>query len=125
MKHRISDQQSVDEYISAYPEQVQQKLSKIRATIKELAPTAIEKIAYGIPTFWLNGNLVHYAAYKSHIGFYPTPSGMEGFKEELSNYKTSKGTVLFPLDKPIPLSLIKKIVKYRVAETLKKLGKGK
>jgi uncharacterized protein YdhG (YjbR/CyaY superfamily) len=125
MKNNISSPKSIDEYISAYPEPVQQVLAKIRTTIKELAPTAIEKIAYGIPTFWLNENLVHFAAYKSHIGFYPTSSGIEAFKEDLSKYKTSRGTVQFPLDKPIPLPLIKKMVKYRVAETQKKSGKRK
>ncbi|MCL5807719.1 MAG: DUF1801 domain-containing protein [Deltaproteobacteria bacterium] len=123
MNQRISGSKSVDEYIAAFPEPVQQILEKIRETIKELAPAAIEKIAYGIPTFWLNENLVHFAAFKSHIGFYPTPSGIEAFKDELSTFKTSKGAVQFPIDKPIPLSLIKKIVKYRVATTNKNVGK--
>jgi uncharacterized protein YdhG (YjbR/CyaY superfamily) len=125
MKNNVSSPKSIDEYISAYPEPVQQVLAKIRKTIKELAPTAIEKIAYGIPTFWLNENLVHFAAYKSHIGFYPTSSGIQAFKNELSKFKTSRGTVQFPIDKPIPFPLIKKIVKYRVAETTKNTGKGK
>ena len=125
MNERMSGSKSVDEYISSFPEPVQQILEKIRETIKELAPAAIEKIAYGIPTFWLNENLVHFAAFKSHIGFYPSPSGIEAFKDELSKFKTSKGAVQFPIDKPIPLSLIKKIVKYRVATTNKNVGKGK
>ena len=125
MNERMSGSKSVDEYIASFPEPVQQILEKIRETIKELAPAAIEKIAYGIPTFWLNENLVHFAAFKSHIGFYPSPSGIEAFKDELSKFKTSKGAVQFPIDKPIPLSLIKKIVKYRVATTNKNVGKGK
>ncbi len=111
---------TIDEYIALFPKDVQAILEKIRATIKKSAPTAQETINYQIPTFTINGNLVHFAAFKSHIGFYPTPSGVEKFKEELSIYEGAKGSVKFPLDKPIPYTLIGKIVKFRVKETLEK-----
>ena len=107
---------AVDEYISKFQDEVQQILREVRQAIKEAAPEAEEKISYQMPTFYLKGNLVHFAACKNHIGFYPTPSGIEAFKEELSVYKGAKGSVQFPLNKPIPLELIKKIVKYRVNE---------
>jgi len=99
---------------------VQPILVKIRAVIKESAPGAVEKISYQIPAFYLNGNLVYFGIHEHHIGFYPTPSGSEAFKEELSRYKGAKGSVQFPLDEPIPYELISKIVKFRVAENLKK-----
>ncbi|NEU32101.1 hypothetical protein GN156_15195 [bacterium LRH843] len=107
---------SIDEYILQYPEDIQEILKALRKVIKESAPNAEEKISYGMPTFVLNGNLVHFAAFKNHIGFYPAPSGINTFKEELSGYKTSKGAVQFPLGKPIPYELISKIVKFRVDE---------
>ena len=107
---------SVDEYITSFPKDVQKKLESIRQIINKSAPEAEETINYQIPTFKLNGNLVHFAAFKNHIGFYPAPSGLKAFKKEISSYKSSKGSVQFPLDKPIPLTLIKKIVKYRVKE---------
>lgn len=107
----------IDQYISTFPEDVQVILENIRKTVHEVAPDAIEAISYQMPTFKLKGNLVHFAAYKKHIGFYPTPGGLSGFKEELSEYPTSKGAVQFPLDRPIPYDLIKRIVKYRVEET--------
>ena len=88
--------------------------------IKEAAPEATEKISYQMPTFYLHGNLVHFAAYKEHIGFYLSPSGIEAFKEEISSYKWAKGSVQFPLDKPIPYDLIRRITAYRVAENLEK-----
>lgn len=112
--------QNIDEYIALFPKDVQEILEKIRITIKKAAPTAQETINYQMPTFTLHGNLVHFAAYKNHIGFYPTPSGIENFKKELSVYEGAKGSVKFPLDKPIPYTLIGKIVKFRVKETLKK-----
>ena len=112
--------QNIDEYIALFPKDVQEILEKIRVTIKKAAPTAQETINYQMPTFTLHGNLVHFAAYKNHIGFYPTPSGIENFKKELSVYEGAKGSVKFPLDKPIPYTLIDKIVKFRVKETLKK-----
>lgn len=108
---------SIDQYIGTFPEDVQKILKQVRQTIKEAAPDAEETINYQIPTFKLNGNLVHFAAFNNHIGFYPAPSGLKAFKKELSDYKSSKGSVQFPLDKPIPLSLIKKIVKFRVKES--------
>jgi uncharacterized protein YdhG (YjbR/CyaY superfamily) len=111
---------SIDEYISQFPNDVQEVLQKLRATIKAAAPGAVEKISYQMPTFYLNGNLVHFAAYKNHIGFYPTPSGIERFEEELSAYKGGKGSVQFSLDKPLPYGLISEIVKYRVVENMKR-----
>ena len=112
--------QTIDEYISEFPEDIQEILEKMRKVIQEAAPEAEEAISYGMPTFKLNGNLVHFAAYKNHIGFYPAPSGIEAFKEEISEYKSSKGAVQFPLDKAIPYDLVEKIVIFRVKENLKK-----
>ena len=111
-----SNIKTIDEYISQFPEDIRNILNKIRMTIKESAPDLKETINYGIPTFKLKGNLVHFAAFKEHIGFYPTPSGINAFKNELSSYDTSKGSIKFPLEKPIPFDLIQKIVKYRVNE---------
>jgi len=116
----------IDEFIAGFPADVQKVLKKVRATIKKAAPKAEETINYGIPTFRLNGNLVHFSAFKNHIGFYPTPSGIEKFKKELSIYEGAKGSVKFPLDQPIPYELITKIVKFRVEENSKKAEtKGK
>lgn len=110
---------TIDEFISQYPFEVQSILQKIRAAIQKSAPGAEEAMAYGIPTFRLNGkNLVHFSAFKAHIGFYPTPSGIEKFKKELSVYEGAKGSVRFPLTKPIPYVLIGKIVQYRVKEVM-------
>jgi len=111
---------TIDEYIANSPEETQPILSTIRETIRKAAPNAQETINYGIPTFTLNGNLVHFAGFKSHIGFYPTPSGIEKFRNELSKYKGAKGSVQFPLDKPIPYGLITRIVKFRLKENLEK-----
>ena len=110
----------IDEYIAGFPKDTQKILKQIRATIKEAAPEAEETISYAIPTFTLKGNLVHFAAFKNHIGFYPAPTGNEAFKKEFSVYKTGKGSVQFPLNKPMPLDLITKIVKFRVKENLQK-----
>ncbi|MEJ2296512.1 MAG: DUF1801 domain-containing protein [Candidatus Lokiarchaeota archaeon] len=107
---------SIDEYINTFPKEIQEILENLRQIIKTTAPKAEETISYKIPTFKLNGNLVHFAAFKNHIGFYPTPSGIEKFKKELSTYETSKGTIKFPLDQPIPFDLVKKIVEFRVRE---------
>jgi len=107
---------TIDEYIAMFPKDVQKVLETLRQVIRENAPEAEETIDYAIPTFKLNGNLVHFAAFKNHIGFYPNPSGIEAFREELSPYKQSKGTVQFPLDKRIPFDLVKKIVDFRVKE---------
>jgi len=121
MKANQREPRSIDEYIAGFPGDVQQILEKIRATIKKAAPTAEEAIKYQIPTFVLNGNLVHFAAHKNHIGFYPAPQGIEEFKKELSAYESSKGAVRFPLDKPIPYSLITRIVKFRVRKNQTKV----
>lgn len=110
----------IDDYIGAFPEETQKLLQKMRLTIRKAAPEADEKIGYGIPTFTLNGNLVHFAGYKNHIGFYPAPQGLEEFKEELAGYKGGKGTVQFPLDQPLPLDLITRMVKYRIQQNLEK-----
>jgi uncharacterized protein YdhG (YjbR/CyaY superfamily) len=111
---------SIDEYILSFPEHVQKKLTELRMLIRQIAPDAQEKISYQIPTFYLNGNLVHFAAYSNHIGFYPTSSGIAKFEPELSKYKHAKGSVQFPLEEPLPVELIKEIVKYRVEENTKK-----
>lgn len=111
---------NIDEYIATFPKETQKILEQIRATIKAAAPEAQEKISYQMPTFFLNGNLVHFAAFKNHIGFYPVPTGIEKFKKELSIYEQGKGSVQFPLDKPMPLGLISRIVKFRVKENLAK-----
>ena len=113
---------SIDEYIAAFPAEIQKTLQELRATIRAAAPEAVEKISYQMPAFALKGNLVYFAAFKNHIGFYPTSSGMRAFTKELSKYETSKGAARFPLDKPLPLKLISRIVKFRVAENLKKAG---
>jgi uncharacterized protein YdhG (YjbR/CyaY superfamily) len=110
----------IDEYIAGFSNDVQRILEKIRMTIRKAAPDAEEAIKYQIPTFTLKGNLVHFAAYKEHIGFYPAPRGIEKFKRELSAYEGGKGTVRFPLDKPIPFDLISKIVKFRVQNNLER-----
>ncbi len=107
---------TIDEYIAMYPEEIQQKLSQLRAVIKANAPGAVERISYQMPTFSQNGNLVHFAVHKKHIGFYPAPSGIEVFSKDLSAYEGSKGAVRFPLDQPIPYDLVGRIVAYRVKE---------
>jgi len=112
--------QTIDEYIAGFPKDVQTILQQIRSIIREFAPEAEEAIAYQMPTYRLHGNLVHFAAFKNHIGFYPTSSGIEKFKSELSGYNLSKGTVQFPLDKPIPYDLIRRIVLFRVQENLER-----
>lgn len=111
---------TIDEYIATFPKDIQLILEKIRTTIHKAAPQAEEAISYQMPTFKLNGNLVHFAAYKNHIGFYPVPSGIEKFKKELSACKGAKGSVQFPLDRPIPYALISKMVRFRVKENLEK-----
>lgn len=109
---------SIDEYITLFPGEVQKKLIELRAAIKAAAPEAGEKISWRMPTFTLKGNLVHFAAYKHHIGFYPGASGIQVFAEKLSGYESSKGAVRFPIDKPLPLKLIGDIVKNRITENL-------
>lgn len=111
---------SIDDYISGFPEDVQKKLRDLRTLIRGEAPDAAEKISYKMPTFYLNGNLVHFAAHSRHIGFYPTPSAILKFKRELSKYENAKGSVQFPLEEPLPLELIKRMVRFRVQENVKK-----
>ncbi len=113
----------IDNYISGFPKEVQDMLEKIRTAIIKAAPAAEETIGYGIPTFKLHGNLVHFAGYKNHVGFYPAPSAIKAFEKELSIYKGAKGSVQFPLDKPLPVALITKIVKFRVKENKMKTKK--
>ncbi len=120
MQEKKGDPTTIDEYIAQYPEDVQRILGQIRAVIREAAPDASERISYQMPGFYQNGNLVWFGVHKHHIGFYPTGSGVAAFREELSAYKGAKGSVQFPLDKPVPYDLIARIVKYRVAENLKK-----
>ena len=112
--------ETVNEYMSALPESTRVKLEKLRQTIKKAAPQAEEVISYNMPAYKQEGMLVYYAAYKGHIGFYPTASPIKAFKEELADYSGSKGTVRFPLDKPIPSGLVSRIVKYKVKENLEK-----
>ncbi len=120
MKAASTAPANIDEYIANFPTEVQALLEKLRQTICKAAPDATEKISYQMPTFYFNGNLVHFAAYKKHIGFYPAASGVSKFQEELKEYKTSKGAIQFPIDEPIPHALVKKIVVFRVQENIAK-----
>ena len=115
------DFESIDEYIASFPKNTQNILLALRKAIQEAAPHSQETISYQMPAFKLNGILVWFVAFKKHIGFFPTASGIEAFKEKLAHYETSKGTVRFPIDEPIPFDLVKEIVKYRVKENLGKL----
>lgn len=115
--------QTIDDYIRQAPENVQEILQTLRHIIREEAPHAQEAISYQMPTFVLNGNLVHFAAFKNHIGFYPVPTGITAFRDELAPYKQGKGSVQFPLDQPMPYDLVRRIVRYRVAENLEKAKK--
>ena len=116
MENKRSDYNSIDEYIGTFPKEVQEILKKMLAVVKEAAPDAEERISYRMPTFSQKGNLVHFAAYKKHIGFYPKPSGIQAFQNELSAYEGAKGAVKFPIDEPLPYTLIGKIVRFRVTE---------
>lgn len=109
---------SIDEYVASFPTEIRENLEILRATIQQAAPTATEKISYGMPTFYLHGNLVHFAMAKNHYGFYPGASGVENFKPVLTDYQTSKGAIQFPLNKPLPFELIAKIVEFRVEENV-------
>jgi uncharacterized protein YdhG (YjbR/CyaY superfamily) len=120
MDNRTKTAKTIDEYIASFPEDIQTKLQKMRSVIQAAAPEATEKISYQMPTFYLNGNLVHFAAFKRHIGFFPTPSGIEHFMDEVWAYRTSKGTIQFPMDQPIPFDLVDKIVRFRVMENQQK-----
>lgn len=116
---------TIDEYIAGFSPEIQAILQEIRAVIRAAAPAAEEAISYQMPTFRLKGNLVHFAAFKEHIGFYPTPSGTEHFQQALAAYKGGKGSVRFPLEQPIPYDLIREIVEFRVAENLAKAAAKK
>jgi uncharacterized protein YdhG (YjbR/CyaY superfamily) len=111
---------TIDEYIAGFPPDVQEILQQVRLTIRQAAPEAQETISYQMPTFTLHGNLVHFGGFKHHIGFYPVPSGIEAFREELAPYIAGKGSVRFPLDQPIPYDLISRIVEFRVTENIEK-----
>lgn len=120
MKNERQKFDSVDEYIRSFPENIREKLEEIRAIIKPLVPEAQEKISYQMPAFYQNGIVVWYAGFAKHIGFYPGANGIAAFKSELAGYKSAKGSVQFPLDKPLPAELISKIVRFRAAENNKK-----
>ena len=120
MKGPEREYRTIDEYIATFPKDIQTILEKLRQAIRESAPNAKEAISYQMPAFKLNGNLVYFAAFKNHIGFFPTSSAIEAFKEKLSPYELSKGTVRFPINEPIPFDLIKEMVKFRVRENLGK-----
>jgi uncharacterized protein YdhG (YjbR/CyaY superfamily) len=125
MKTKQNAPQNIDEYIAGFPNDIQKILQKIRMTIRKAAPSAGEAMKYQIPTFTMNGNLVHFAAFKEHIGFYPAPTGIDRFKNEISIYRSGKGTLRFPFDKPIPFELISKIVKFRLEENLARAKRKK
>lgn len=116
MREPRTEYRTIDEFIGQFPADVQKILQELRSVIREAAPGATEAISYGIPTFKLHGNLVHFSAYAHHIGFYPTSSGIEKFRESLSAYELSRGTVRFPIDKPLPYDLIREMVTFRVKE---------
>lgn len=118
-----SPYKTIDQYIKLFPSAVQKHLLQLKRLVKELAPEAVETISYGIPTFDLHGHLVHFAGYEHHIGFYPTSSGIAAFKDRLSRYKLSKGTVQFPIEKPLPIPLIRAIIKFRIKENLARAKK--
>lgn len=107
---------SIDDYIAGHPPEIRARLSAMRATIRKHAPEAEERISYRIPTFYLGGNLVHFAAFDRHVGFYPGPTGIAAFQKALARYKSAKGSVQFPHDEPLPLDLVADIVRFRVAE---------
>jgi uncharacterized protein YdhG (YjbR/CyaY superfamily) len=123
MEEKSLTHETIDEYIKTFPKDVQSILKELRQVIKAAAPEAEERLSYRMPSFWLNGVLVYFAAFKSHIGFYPTASGIANFKEDLKGYKSAKGSVQFPIEKPLPFKLVSKIVKFKVAENLKKSSK--
>lgn len=126
MDSRKTRVDSVDMYIASFPEEIRTKLEELRGTIKAAAPEAEEKISYQMPTYFFRGNLVHFAAHKNHIGFYPTPEGIEEFKEAISAYQWAKGSVQFPLDQPLPLDLVSQIVKFRLQQNMARAeAKGK
>ena len=123
MDSKQAEPKSIDAYIKTFPKSTQLILARMRSIVKKAAPKATERISYRMPALWFNGNLVYFAGYKNHIGFYPTASGIRNFAEELTGYKWSKGAVQFPIGEPLPAALITKIVKFRVAENSKKAVK--
>ena len=125
MKADATGRAAVDRYIEAQPENVRPLLAALRQAIRKAAPEATEKISYGVPTFDYFGNLVHFAAFKRHIGFYPAPSAIEAFRSELARYKHAKGSVQFPLTEPLPLDLVTRIVQFRVEENAARRDKGR
>ena len=125
MKRGSAGSGTIDDYIAAFPPDVQKILQQVRTTIRNAAPDAVEALKYGIPTFVLGENLVHFGGFKTHVGFYPSPSGIEAFKKDLSVYDGAKGSVKFPLDKRMPLALITRIVKFRVQEARQRTVKKK
>jgi uncharacterized protein YdhG (YjbR/CyaY superfamily) len=124
-EEKKSQAATIDEYIAQFPEDVQQTLNQVREVIGQAAPQATERISYGMPCFYLNGNLVYFAAGKNYIGFYPTGEGVEAFKDQFEGYKWSKGAVQFPMNKPIPYDLITRITKFRVEQNLSKTASRK
>jgi uncharacterized protein YdhG (YjbR/CyaY superfamily) len=120
MEEKKQGTRTIDEYIQGFPKQVRERLESIRRLVRTLAPEAQEKISYQMPTFYLDGNLIHFAAFKNHIGMYPTPNGISAFQKELSRYKSGRGSVQFPMDEALPVELIKKIVRYRLEQNRKK-----
>jgi len=116
---------SIDEYIATFPPATGKLLEQVRSAVRKAAPEAVEAIKWAMPTFVFNGNLVYFAAFKNHIGFYPAPAGISEFKRDLAPYKTGKGSVQFPIDQPIPVALIKRMVEFRVAANLAKAKKKK
>ena len=125
MENTKNNYNTIDEYIATFPTEVQKLLQEMRATIRAAAPEAQEKISYQMPTFYLKGNLVHFAAHQKHIGFYPIPSGIEAFQAELAVFKGAKGSVQFPIDQPLPFDLVQRIVEFRVAENLKNKARSR
>jgi uncharacterized protein YdhG (YjbR/CyaY superfamily) len=119
MKKAAAAPRTVDEYIQSFPAKVQEKLRELRETIRGQAPQAVEKVSYRMPAYYLKGYFLFFAGFAKHIGFYPLPSAIKKFKKDLTNYKTAKGSVQFPINEPLPIDLIKKIVKFRVAEKMK------
>jgi uncharacterized protein YdhG (YjbR/CyaY superfamily) len=118
MEKSAPSYQTIDEYIRLYPQEIQDLMETLRKVIKEEAPDTIERIAYGMPTFSQEGNVCHFAAFKNHIGFFPGANGVAEFISELGTYKTSKGTIQFPYSRPMPLDLVRRIVRFRVAENI-------
>jgi uncharacterized protein YdhG (YjbR/CyaY superfamily) len=125
MQNTATSPTTIDQYIAGYPKEVQKLLQQVREAIRKVVPDAEEAISYGIPSFKLNGNLVHFGGFKQHIGFYPGAGGIKAFEKELSAYKGAKGSVQFPIDQPMPLDIITAITKFRVAQNLAKKVKNK